>query len=111
MVGAKNMGEVPDFAGAPGRDNEKMFHSSKKLLTNDHKLIVGRFKEYDDGVDDNPYAEQTRRAEPQDSGPHFSFVKTMYPKVSEKNTEGEGYPFVVFTSRRHKDSLFFTSTI
>ena len=28
MVGAKNMGEVPDFAGAPGRDNKKMFHSS-----------------------------------------------------------------------------------
>jgi hypothetical protein len=70
-----------------------------------------RFHDDQDGVNDNAYAKESCGAKPQDSCPDLPFVKAMQTQVSEQNTEGESYPFVVFTSRRHKGSLFFTSTI
>jgi hypothetical protein len=70
-----------------------------------------RFHDYQDGVNDNADSAETAGAKPQNSGPNFSFVKTVQTQVSEQNTEGESYPLIVFTSSGHKDSLFFTSTI
>lgn len=66
-----------------------------------------RLKEDDDGVDDDPYAEKAACAEPQDASPEFTFVKAVYAQVSEKEAEGEGYPFVVFTLCGHKNLRLF----
>ena len=69
-------------------------------------LVMFRFKNNQDGIDNDTNSKKTGGAKPQNTSPHFSFVKAMYPKVSDKNTEGEGDPFIVFTSRRHNDSSF-----
>lgn len=65
-----------------------------------------RFHDDQDGINDNADSAETAGAKPQNACPDFSFVKTVQTQVSEKDTEGESNPLVMFTSSGHKDSFF-----